>query len=182
MDAPCEVFKNAKNRSNFSLLKDFVQAGRVTTDKIHEYISGGNTMGTIVKAVSWEIDATRKMNDLNEIENSVEQYKRRGKITVSHETFIGTPERYKEAVCGRVRQRLLRIGAVCIGDGVYVDPNGAEKDEINRAINIRLRNIRDSILSVQELMSQQKDDFVLCDKAMQAVFDFVVDYKERVAD
>lgn len=31
-------------------------------------------------------------------------------------------------------------------------------------------------------MSQQKDDFVLCDKMLQAVYDFVVDYKEGVAD
>ncbi len=182
-NAPCEVFKNVKNRSNFQILKGFVGEGHVTVGKIYEYISDGDTMGTIVKAVSYEIDARRKMNDMNEIEHAVEQYKHCGKTTVSHEMFIGTPERYKEAVCGRVRQRLLRIGAVCVGDGVYVDPNGAESDEINRAINMRLRNIRDAILSVQELMSQQKDDFVLYnDDVMQAVFDFVVDYKEGVAD
>lgn len=52
-----------------------------------------------------------------------------------------------------LRSTLLRMGAIGIGDGVYVDPKTADRGEIMRSIDIRLQSIACDISKLSDLLA-----------------------------
>ena len=52
-----------------------------------------------------------------------------------------------------IRSTLLKMGAVGIGDGVYVDPKTADRGEIMRSIEIRLQSIACDISKLSDLLN-----------------------------
>lgn len=98
-------------------------------------------------------DAKCRMHDV--VDSKIEEYKRFGRTAIGTTDLLkghkvtDTNVRVADGMNERLRDKLLRMGAVGIGNGVYVKPS---KDNAEKALRIRLDSIEADINALADLI------------------------------